>query len=177
MDIREFQRELFKALNARFVELGFDAEAISDAEEGGPQIGDTLLFLLPITESDDRALADLRLVAIGESRYYVQIFMTLFTGLEKGYGELAQALPALNYYAGLGSYGTLEAKREFYLKYCFIVRELDLIDGAKGFAAALLDALDIVREQSAAVYPVAAALASGALTYAEALQKGILREI
>jgi hypothetical protein len=176
MNIQQFQSELFKILKARFDELGFDAESLG-AEEAGPQVGGTLLFLLPITENDDRALTDLRLVAIGENKYYVQIFMTLFTELENGYDELEKALSALNYYAGLGTYGMLEAKREFYHKYCFLLRELDLIDGAQGFALALLDALDIIREQTTKIYPIASALASGALSYESALSGGLIRAL
>ena len=156
--------------------MNFETEIIAEnAVEAGAQIGNTLLLLLPITENDDRALADLRLVAIDESRYFVQVFLTIFKELGSGgYDELQKALPALNYGAALGAYGMLPSKSEFFYKYGFVVRELDLIDGAQGFALALLDALDIIREQNTAVYDVVAALASGALTYEDAVNSGII---
>jgi len=175
MNIRDFQSELFGILEARFKSLGFETETVADntMEESG-QIGDTLLFLLPITENDDRALTDLRFAAIDNSRYYMQIYLTIFTGLEHGYGELEKALPTLNYHVRLGAYGLLPSKREFFNKYAFIVRELDLTDGAEGFAVALLDALDIMREQNTAYYGAVSALASGAVTYEEEVRAGLI---
>jgi hypothetical protein len=170
MNINDFQSELFDTLETRFKELGFETETVADnVPEESAQIGKALLFLLPITENDDRALTDLRFAAIDDNRYYVQIFMTIFSGLGQGYFELEKALSTLNYHAILGAYGVLPSNREFFCKYGFIVRDFDLIDGAQGFAAALLDALDIMREQITGAYDFAAALASGATPYEDSI--------
>jgi hypothetical protein len=177
MTIQDFSHELFGLLKSRLEELGFDTEAVTDMPEGGRQIGGTLLFALPVTEDNDRVLTDLRLLAVDEERYCIQIYITVFTGLREGYAELQKLLPALNYHEMLGAYGILEAEREFFHKYSLPLRELDLIDGALGFALALLDTLDLIREQNTVLYPLAAALASGRLTYGEALQNGIVRPL
>lgn len=177
MSIQEFQNDLFQALQARFGELGFDAHTVADAPEQGSQVGETLLFMMPITENGDVALADLRFVGLPDERYYVQIFLTIFNELKEGYEELERAIPILNYRAEFGAYGMLPGTRQFWQKYAFAVRELDLIDGPEGFAVALLDMLDLIREQNTAIYQTITALASGDVKYSDAVQAGLIGEL
>ena len=172
--MQKFQSDLFNMLEARILELGFDFERADGSGGDSSQLGDTLLFLLPITEDDDRALTDLRFIQIDDERFCIQVFLTIFNNLEDGYDELEKALPALNLYTRFGSYGMLKAQRQFWNKYVFAIRELDLTDGPEGVAVALLDVLDLIREQNTAIYETVAALASGSMTYQEAIQSGLI---
>lgn len=169
MNASDFQKELIQTLNERFTELGFDTRLVPDAPEGGGQIGDTLAFLMPITERGDRVLTELRFAVSGGETYYVQIFTTLFTELNESLSELERLLGALNYKTGFGAYGVLHESGLLWHKYGCAVREFDFIDGAEGFAVALLDILDLIREQYTAVYGVLTAVASGAVAGEQAL--------
>ena len=177
MDLTEFHANLFGSLEARFRELGFETSRAADAPAGSVQVSDSLMFLLPVTEDDDRVLADLRFVKISDNRYCVQIFLTIFTDLEEGYMELEKAVPVLNYRTMLGCYGMFPEMRQFWHKYSMVIREFDMIDGAEGFAVALLDDLDLIREQVTGVFEPIKALASGGITYKEAVDAGLIVEL
>ena len=176
MEINEFQSELFRILEERFRELGFETERVPGLGESGRQAGDTLLFLMPVTEKDDRVITDIRFVMIGGERYCIQLFFTIFTDLKDGYEELEKAVPALNFYARFGTYGMLPSQRHFWQRYSVPLRELDLTDGAQGFAVALLDVLDLIREQNTLIYDIIASLASGRTTYEAVVQAGLISE-
>ena len=175
VDVVKFQAELFAILEAHLNEL--DIEVAKGPGDGAGQIGDTLLFLLHITEDGGSAMADLRFAGIDEERVYVQIYLTIFNDLEDGYAELEKALPVLNYFSTIGAYGMFPPGRQFWHKYSLVVREFDFFDGADGFAVALMDVLDLIREQNTAIYDTVAALASGAVTHQEAVQSGLLNTL
>jgi hypothetical protein len=175
MDIQILQRELFRLLDEQFKELGFDVQHM---DGGSGQIGGTMMFLLPVTEEGDTLLADLRMAEFdgeNDKLRYVQMFFTIFSELGDRYEELEKIVPALNYYARLGSYGMYPPKRQFWHKYNFVIRDLDMIDGADGIAVALLDELDMIRQQNTELYELVTALASGAITYSEAVEKGVIK--
>jgi hypothetical protein len=173
MTPQAFQTELFRHLSSRFKELRFPLEQVPD--QAGAQLGDTLMLMLPVTPQD-QALADLRFLRL-RGQCCVQLFLTLFTELAAApYGELEKAAPALNYYAPIGSYGVFAPKGQFWHKYNFFLRDLDWVDGPQGFAMALLDTLDLLRDQNTRLYPFLLPIASGAAP-CPAGHEGALREL
>lgn len=168
MDI-SMHDEMFAIMKEEFEGLGM--ECALTPSEGEPQLGDTLRVLIAVTEQASPAILDLMLIQLWDGAYILQLYWTLTLSIGDGRAELEKALPVINFFCPIGSFGVF-GEGELYHKYGLVIRE-DAEDGA----ALAKDALNAV----AAIYTVldnygaaAISIADGSLTLQQAQDEGIL---
>lgn len=167
MDL-SLQNELFSLIKKDLGGTGMDTVYVPGV--GGIQLGDTLRAVLPMNDEGAPALLDLMVANLGEDTYILQYYTTLTFELGAGKAELLKALPALNFYCPIGSFG-IYGDHQLYHKYSII---LDNDISAQELHAISMDALAVLYDILDGHYPLLMALANGEQTYDGAVASGEL---
>lgn len=151
------QQELFSALEKRVQTIGMETRRVPGA--GGVQVGDTLRFLVPVTDDGDPVLMELMAATLTEDADMLQFFTTVLTDLEEdGFQRVRQSLEAWNHACPVGSYGVYAEERQLYHKYgALFFGEQDV----EKMADQALDVLTLLYEVLSSHYPEAAGRALG----------------
>ncbi|MDD3920642.1 MAG: hypothetical protein PHO41_05705 [Eubacteriales bacterium] len=156
------QQELFDLLKQEIKEMGMDTTDVEGA--GGPQAGDTLRVLLPITDESIPVILDIMAINVGEDADIVQFYTTLSMELGSGREELIKAIPAFNFFCPIGTFGIFQ-QEQLYHKYGFLLRAGAT---AEELCTELLDVLAALYNVLDAHYPIAMRLADGEQTCEQA---------
>lgn len=151
------QKELFSALEERVQTIGMETQRVPGA--GGIQVGDTLRFLVPVTDDGDPVLMELMAATLTEDADLLQFFTTMLTDLEEEeFQRVRQSLEEWNHACPVGSYGVFVEERQLYHKYgVLFFGERDV----EKMADHVLDVLTLLYEVLSSHYPEAAGRALG----------------
>ena len=139
-------------------------------EEGTPaQIGRTLKAALPAADGGEVMLMEMRLLWYNEDIRYLQYYTTLTTDIPSA-AEIKKAVPGMNFYCLLGNYGYYAPGKQLYHKYGLLLEAWP--GDTDGRAVVTLGAL---YQTLAGIYPAAAGLCAGVITWDEAVEKGLLK--
>lgn len=161
--------EIFSIIENEIKSVGLEVKIIENPD------GKLLRTAIPCGSSEEfTALADMALVTLGSGTELAQIYFTLTAELsEEASAELNKAFPTLNFYSIIGSYGIFNSS-QVYFKYAVALSEAD---DAELHASEVLDAYAVAHESLCTAYDVVMAMASGALTYADAVKNELLPEM
>lgn len=109
----------FRRLEDRLNELGIETTYLEGLR--GPQIGDTLRILLPITEEGHPILTEIMVSEFTDDMDLLHIYSTLIVKCGDKIEELAPKLSEWNILCPLGAYGIYEedSVRQLFHKYTF----------------------------------------------------------
>lgn len=164
------QKEMFDLLRNNIHETGMDTADVQGA--GGPQIGDTLRVLLPLTDEAHPVCLDMMVASLGDGADIVQFYTTLTFEASENRDELEKAIRSFNFFCPLGSFGIFR-EEQLYHKYCMLLHED--ADPDK-LCADTLDALSVLYQVLDNYYPIAMRFAQGKTTFAQAIEQGELAE-
>ena len=114
MDIQK-QKEYFAGLEKELTDRGLEHVRVDGA--GSPQVGDTIRFLLPMSEEGGVVMMELLILDLGEEEFLLEFYTTMFTDVEDVITDLSVEIPAWNFLCPLGSFGIFEEEGHLYHKY------------------------------------------------------------
>ena len=164
------QQELFELVEKEIRETGMDTASLPGT--GGSQVGNTLRVLLPLTDEAHPAILDIMAATLNEGTDIIQFYATLTLEVGSGREELEKALPGLNFFCPVGSFGIFR-RAQLYYKYSMLLRESQ---SAEQLCADVLDTLAAFYQVLDERYPLAMRLARGEVTFAQAIQGGELMD-
>ena len=138
----------FAKLEDLLHELGIETAYVEGV--GGPQIGDTLRILLPVTEEGHPVLTEIMITEFTDDLDLLHIYSTLIVRCNENIAELSKQLSEWNILCPLGAYGVYEEDevRQLFHKYTFPLDKND--DDCSEQAMALLELIHgILSEQYA----------------------------
>ncbi|MGN0623463.1 MAG: hypothetical protein ACI4JA_05885 [Oscillospiraceae bacterium] len=138
--------------------------------------GTLLRAIVPLGNSEDdlTALADIGIVTTANGTEIAQIYFTLTAELsDNAEAEIIKALPALNFYSLIGSYGIYD-HNQVYFKYAIPISEFD---DNELRASEILDAFAVSFESLSGTYDAIIALASGTMDYSTAVKSELIPEM
>ena len=117
----------------------------------GPQIGDTLRILLPVTDEGHPVLTEIMVTEFTDDLDLLHVYSTLLLDCER-LDELTQALSEWNLLCPLGAYGIFESdgKQQLFHKYTFPL-DIDTADFSEQ-AMTLLELLHGVLSEQYSAY-------------------------
>ena len=109
----------FAKLEDLLHELGIETAYVEGV--GGPQIGDTLRILLPVTEEGHPVLTEIMVTDFTDDLDLLHIYSTLIVRCNDRVDELSRKLSEWNILCPLGAYGVYEADGacQLFHKYTF----------------------------------------------------------
>ena len=114
MDIQK-QKEYFAGLEKELIDRGLETVRVDGA--GSPQVGDTIRFLLPMSDEGGMVMMELLILDLGEEEFLLEFYTTMFTDVEDVITDLSVEIPAWNFLCPLGSFGIFEEEGHLYHKY------------------------------------------------------------
>ena len=138
----------FEKLEALLHELEIETAYVEGVR--GPQIGDTLRILLPVTEEGHPVLTEIMITEFTDDLDLLHIYSTLIVRCNENIAELSKQLSEWNILCPLGAYGVYEEDevRQLFHKYTFPLDKND--DDCSEQAMALLELIHgILSEQYA----------------------------
>lgn len=109
------QKSYFDRLEAELRNRGLEPVRVPGA--GAPQVGETLRFLLPMSEEGGAVMMEFLLLDIGEDEALLEFYTTMFTDVSDVIADLRVEIPAWNFLCPLGSFGIFEEGGQLYHKY------------------------------------------------------------
>ena len=114
MDVKK-QNAYFEAIEKKLKERGIEPVRIPGA--GKTQVGDTLRFLLSMSDEGGAVMMELLILDMGEDEPLLTFYTTLFTDVKDILPDLRVEIPAWNFLCPLGSFGIFEEAGQLYHKY------------------------------------------------------------
>ena len=111
----EKQKIYFECLEKELVNRNLKPVRVDGA--GSPQVGDTLRFLIPMSEKGGAVMMELLLLDLGEKEFLLEFYTTMFTDVSDVQTDLSVEIPAWNFLCPLGSFGIFEEEGHLYHKY------------------------------------------------------------
>ncbi len=145
----------FAELEKKLGELGVESTYVDGA--GGPQTGDTLRVLFPVTEEGHAAITELMVTSFAEDLDLLIIYSTVVAELNEKAGELPQKLIEWNLDCPLGAFGVYREENQLYHKYS-VPFDRDKAPG--DLAEEAMTLLSVLFEVLSAHYPTYSAYAS-----------------
>lgn len=161
------RNQIFELLLNEIGEAKLEARILNSEE------GSLLRAIVPMGNDEiiRAALADIAIVTTARGTEIAQIFFTLTAELaENAAEEIRKAVPSLNFYSLIGSYGVYD-NSQVYFKYSIALSE---IDDSELRAGEILDALAASFESLNTVYDAVMTIAEGAMDYETAVQKELV---
>jgi len=110
---------LFSRLEQIFAELKLEFK--KEEHEDAPQIGRSLVVLVPIPETDGQhALMEITFAQLGEQINFLQIYSTLAMQCSQSKDALLQAINDVNFYCPVGYFGIFDEQGHLYHKYTLV---------------------------------------------------------
>ena len=114
MDLKA-AHQFFNLLDEKIQALGVETTYVEGIRS--PQLGDTLRFLLPVTEEGDPVIMEVMVTELTDDADLLHIYSTLITALGEKAAELPQKLSEWNLLCPLGAYGIYEEEGQLFHKY------------------------------------------------------------
>jgi len=163
------RKQMFQLLESYLKELGIESKYVSGA--GAPQLGDTLLTMVPVMGAGDlSALMEIALVDMGDNLYYLQFYSTLIMDCADAQDEFYKCLNDMNFFTPVGSFGIFRQQRQLFHKYSIIVGDGET---AENVAERALTALHAVTKVHAWRMPLISGIYTGELNYETVAAKGL----
>ena len=111
MDLKT-AHQFFNLLDEKIQALGVETTYVEGIRS--PQLGDTLRFLLPVTEEGDPVIMEVMVTELTDDADLLHIYSTLITAFSEKAAELPQKLSEWNLLCPLGAYGIYEEEGQLF---------------------------------------------------------------
>lgn len=120
----EKQTEYITQLSAHFEESGLESKIIDGV--GGWQFGDTLMSLVPVTDTGENVLLQVAMARYSDDLFFINIYSTIVTETKNDTPELREMLNAFSAVCPVGAFGVIG--KEVYHKYTLLFEDEDEVD-------------------------------------------------
>ena len=120
------QNAFLSVLEKKLKELTLETSMLPN--EGPPQVGDTLRFLLPFDEGEHCYVVTVSVFNMNDEAVLLEFYTVLLTDMGDTLPALRSELISWNYYCPLGSFGVYERERQLYHKHGVVLYEDDYQD-------------------------------------------------
>ena len=113
------QTAYFKALEKRLAKMELETRLMPSSDQ--PGVGQTMRFLLPISDDGDSVLVEVTAATIDEELGFFQFYTTMLIDLKEPLDALREKIHQWNFVCPFGSFGIFEQEGHLYHKYALPV--------------------------------------------------------